>query len=192
MAGIPDLKINFCAPGEWGGVRSFSGDDGILRRMWTVSYLGGKISGFLEDVNTFDILSSVPVGTPSRAFGSVDVASDDNLKLSASSFAIDGATENFKPLDSLEVIRGCVFSGIVNFWMRSEFKDGSLNLRFNTIGSSFLVRDVSKSIFDKFDSPNQNYRIKGLLRTDVVYKGVRRVPTVGVAMLLEDAKLYNN
>lgn len=192
MAGIPDLKINFCAPGEWGGVRSFTGDDGDLRRMWTVSYLGGKISGFLDDEKTFDILSSVPAGTPSRAFGLVEVASDDNLKLVASSFAIDGATENFKPLDSAEVIRGCVFSGLVNFWLRSQFKDGSFNLRFNTIGSSFLVRDVSKGIFDKFDSPNQNYRVKGLLRTDVIYKGTRRVPSVGVALLIEDAKLFNN
>lgn len=188
-----ELKLGFMAPGEFGGVRSFAGDDGINRRMWTINYLGGKINGFFgsssEDDQLFKILESVPAGTPARAFGSVDCSGVDELKLVASTFTMEGA-EGFKPLEPAEVLGGCQFSGSLLCWKKEVRRDGSFNARFSSIGSNFQVRDITQEIFDRLEE-NQTFSLRGSLVTDLVFKGVSRVPSVGCRLVLKSVKPIN-
>lgn len=176
-----ERRFRFVAPGEFGGVKSFSGDDGSVRRMWSIDYMGGKINGFFgsedADVELFNYLASVPVGTPARAFGRVDSSADEVIKLSAESFTIQGA-EGFEPLSDSEFFNGCVFRGLGQVWDKQIFK-GSPELRVNSVGNSFHFRNIPNDIFSRIDSGSQ-YVFSGLLRTSLVFVGSRRFPQVGV------------
>ena len=185
-----DLKLNFVAPGEFGGVKAFPADDGTVRRMWTINYLGGKINGFLgssaADDELFQYLERVPFGTAARAFGVVDVSGGDDIKLSAQSFAVEG-TEGFPPLETAEILAGCTFSGLLICWRKEERRDGSLDVRFAGMGTNFNVRDVSPDLFAKLNESGA-YKVAGLLETSLVFKGSSRVPVVGVRVRLQQVK----
>lgn len=185
------LSLNFVAPGQFAGVRQFNGDDGSLRRMWTVNYLGGKINGFFDGPDAdqiFDQLSAVPVGTAARAIGTVD-ATGDELRLVADTFDLDGM-QGFQPLDDAEVLRGCTFSGVLVCWRREERRDGTFDLRFSGMGNNFLLRDVPKELFDRVQ-PSQGCRVAGTLQTSLVYKGSSKIPVVGVRPVLENVKIID-
>lgn len=176
-----ERRFRFVAPGEFGGVKSFTSDDGTIRRMWSIDYMGGKINGFFgqdsQEVELFDYLSSVPVGTPARAFGRIDSSADEVIKLSAESFTIQGA-DGFEPLTDSEFFNGCVFRGLGQVWDKQIFK-GSPELRVNSVGNSFHFRNIPQEVFQRVESGSQ-YVFTGLLRTSLVFVGARRFPQVGV------------
>lgn len=185
------LSLNFIAPGQFAGVRQFACDDGSLRRMWTVNYLGGKINGFLDGPDADQIynqLSAVPAGTAARAIGTVD-ATGDELRLVADTFDLDGM-QGFQPLDDAEILRGCTFSGVLVCWRKEERRDGTLDLRFSGMGNNFLIRDVCRDIFDRVQS-SQGCRVAGTLKTSLVYKGTSKIPVVGVRPVLDTVKNIN-
>ena len=185
------LSLNFVAHGQFAGVRQFSADDGSPRRMWTVNYLGGKINGFLDGPDAeqiFKQLLEVPVGTAARAIGTVD-ATGDELRLVAESFDLE-VMQGFQPLDDSEILRGCTFSGVLVCWRKEERRDGTFDLRFSGMGNNFLIRDVSKEIFDRVQH-SQGCRVAGTLQTSLVYKGTSKIPAVGVRPVLENVKNIN-
>lgn len=175
-----DRRFRFVAPGEFGGVRSFNADDGSVRRMWSIDYLGGKINGFFGsdsgELELFDYLAGVPVGTPARAFGRIDCSADEVIKLSAESFSIQGA-EGFEPLSDHEFFNGCVFRGLGFVWDKQIYK-GSPELRVNSVGNSFHFRNVPDDLFKRVENGGQ-YVFSGLLRTSLVFVGAKRFPQVG-------------
>lgn len=186
-----ERRFRFVAPGEFGGVKSFNSDDGSVRRMWSIDYMGGKINGFFgsdsDELELFEYLSSVPVGTPARAFGRIDSAADEVIKLSAESFTIQGA-EGFEPLTDNEFFNGCVFRGLGQVWDKQIFK-GSPELRVNSVGNSFHFRNIPNDIFSRIDSGSQ-YVFSGLLRTSLVFVGARRFPQVGVNFQILNAQPF--
>ena len=178
---VQERRFRFVAPGEFGGVKAFSADDGSVRRMWSIDYMGGKINGFFgtdsSEVELFEYLATVPVGTPARAFGRIDCSAEEVIKLSAESFSIQGA-EGFEPLSDQEFFNGCVFRGLGQVWDKQIYK-GVPELRVNSVGNSFHFRNVPQEIFQKIDNGSQ-YVFSGLLRTSIVFVGSKRFPQVGV------------
>lgn len=184
------FQLSFVAPGEFGGVRSFSADDGGSRLMWTIHFLGGRINGFLKDTQEdkaiYQYLESVPTGTPARAFGQIEVSSADELRLVAESFSLQG-TDGFEPILDDEILNGCSFAGMLRCWRKEVFKNGALDLRFSAMGSNYHIRGVEETLFEKVEV-GKIYKVSGLLDTTINFVGVKRVPKVGVELNLKSVK----
>lgn len=187
-----NLRINYLAPGEFGGVRSFIGDDGSTRRMWTINYLSGKINGFLgdsdDDKSVFDYLSSVPVGTPARASGTVDSTSNtgDDLRLVSDTFLIPGM-DGFVVPDDAELLGGCTFVGQLFCWRVESRKDGTFSAWFSGMGYNFHFKNVAEDVWRKLEASNC-YKLSGSLETSLLYRNGSKYPYVGVTPVLKSVK----
>lgn len=187
-----NLRLTYSAPGEFGGVRSFAGDDGVIRRMWTINYLSGKINGFLgdseADKSAFDYLLTVPVGTPARASGVVDSTSNtgEELRLVSDSFLIPGM-DGFTPPDDAELLGGCSFVGSLFCWRTESRKDGTFSAWFSGMGYNFHFKSVSEDVFRKLE-PSNCFKLSGSLQTSLLYRNGSKFPYVGVTPILKTVK----
>lgn len=190
-----NLKLVYSAPGEFGGVRSFTGDDGTIRRMWTINYLSGKINGFFgdsdEERQAFEYLLTVPVGTPARASGSVDSTSNtgEELRLVSDSFLLPGM-DGFNPPDDAELLAGCTFSGLLYCWRTETRKDGSFSAWFSGMGYNFHFKSVQEDVFKKLEV-STCYRLGGSLQTSLLYRNGSKIPYVGVSPILKTVKKFD-